>query len=156
MPSDLEALLDDIGHFHQGRAGFLHPRTWDDGVMPLWGFPESHLYRILDAAHGSRRPAKYISGDGFQMNSRAWHEWEWTRGRNLRPDATYETRHRRKIPTDTRDFVYARDGHACLHCGATDRLSLDHIYPHSRGGSDAPDNLQTLCRPCNSRKGSRV
>ena len=30
----------------------------------------------------------------------------------------------------------------------------DHIVPHSRGGSDAPENIQIICRRCNQRKGS--
>ncbi len=55
-----------------------------------------------------------------------------------------------------RDEVYGRDGHACVFCGATEDLSLDHIYPYSLGGPDTLENLQTLCRRCNSSKGARV
>lgn len=60
------------------------------------------------------------------------------------------------IPDEVRQAIYSRDGYRCLHCGATEDLSLDHIYPYSLGGSDDPSNLQTLCRPCNSRKGARI
>jgi 5-methylcytosine-specific restriction endonuclease McrA len=45
---------------------------------------------------------------------------------------------------------------ACVECGATSELSLDHIYPHSLGGEDTIENLRTLCKPCNSRKGASV
>jgi len=65
-------------------------------------------------------------------------------------------RHRRKIPAAVRRDVHERDGFAYLHCGALDGLTLDHIVPWSIGGSDAADNLQTLCQPCNSKKGARV
>lgn len=60
------------------------------------------------------------------------------------------------IPDEVRQMVYTRDGFKCLHCGTSESLSLDHIYPYSLGGSDDPSNLQTLCRPCNSSKGARV
>jgi hypothetical protein len=55
-----------------------------------------------------------------------------------------------------REIVFERDDGRCRHCGVTERLSLDHIYPKSLGGSDELDNLQTLCRSCNSRKGAKV
>lgn len=61
---------------------------------------------------------------------------------------------RRHIPADVRREVMERDGRACLVCGATEDLSLDHIHPYSLGGLDTVDNLRVLCRPCNSRKGA--
>lgn len=63
---------------------------------------------------------------------------------------------RRAIPSMLRAQVYERDGRACVECGSESDLSLDHIWPYSLGGEDTLDNLQTLCRPCNSRKGARV
>lgn len=63
---------------------------------------------------------------------------------------------RRHIPERLRTAVYERDGYACVECGDTERLSLDHIYPYSLGGTDDLDNLQTLCRSCNSTKGAKV
>ena len=62
---------------------------------------------------------------------------------------------RRYIRTAVRRYVLERDKHRCVECGATDRLSLDHIKPFSRGGMHTPSNLRVLCTPCNSRKGAR-
>jgi len=64
--------------------------------------------------------------------------------------------HRAAIPADVRAHVFDRDQRACRRCGATEDLTLDHIHPWSIGGTDTPDNLQVLCRPCNSSKGDRV
>lgn len=42
----------------------------------------------------------------------------------------------------------------CVRCGETKSLTKDHIVPIYSGGSDAIDNLQPLCRPCNSARGA--
>ena len=45
---------------------------------------------------------------------------------------------------------------ACCHRLSKRDLEVDHIVPKSKGGSDEYDNLQLLCRPCNSNKGSKT
>ncbi|MDK8806795.1 HNH endonuclease [Corynebacterium striatum] len=40
----------------------------------------------------------------------------------------------------------------CAHCGAQGKLELDHIRPHSAGGTDSLDNLQWLCTACHQEK----
>lgn len=44
----------------------------------------------------------------------------------------------------------------CSHCGATGKVTLDHIIPISRGGRHSVGNLQSLCLSCNSSKNSRT
>ncbi len=59
----------------------------------------------------------------------------------------------------TRLAIYLRDGLACAYCGASiedgAQLSLDHLIPHSRGGTNASTNLVTSCRRCNCARGNR-
>lgn len=44
-------------------------------------------------------------------------------------------------------------GNKCLCCKRDDvKLSMDHVVPISRGGSNTIDNIQPLCKPCNSKK----
>ena len=50
--------------------------------------------------------------------------------------------------------IYSRDGHKCLKCGSSNNLTLDHIRPVSKGGSNKFHNLQTLCEKCNNEKGA--
>ena len=52
--------------------------------------------------------------------------------------------------------LFERDGKACKQCGCTDLLTIDHVVPLSRGGSNELENLQILCNKCNSRKGAKV
>ena len=49
--------------------------------------------------------------------------------------------------------IFKRDNYACLLCGKKDRLSIDHIVPLSKDGTNRQSNLQTLCEKCNSLKG---
>lgn len=40
----------------------------------------------------------------------------------------------------------------CAWCGETEDLCLDHIKTQATGGGNTRDNLQILCRRCNSIK----
>lgn len=44
----------------------------------------------------------------------------------------------------------------CYLCGAEKSLSVDHLHPVSRGGTDELSNLGWLCIPCNSFKQARL
>lgn len=44
---------------------------------------------------------------------------------------------------------------ACVDCGSVENLSVDHIMPVALGGSHRRENLQPMCRSCNSRKGAK-
>jgi hypothetical protein len=52
--------------------------------------------------------------------------------------------------------ILARDGHACVYCGARPpdvRLVIDHVIPRMFGGTDHPSNLAAACDLCNAGKG---
>ena len=60
--------------------------------------------------------------------------------------------------------VFERDKWKCKSCGvqvqkndiyANDAAEVDHIVPLSKGGVHSYSNVQTLCRSCNGKKGSK-
>ena len=67
-------------------------------------------------------------------------------------DADIITRGRNKatIPPRIRRKVLSRDGHRCRRpgCRHTQFLEIHHVTPRSRGGSNDPANLITLCSGC--------
>lgn len=60
---------------------------------------------------------------------------------------------RNRIPKEIRLAVLSAG--ACLWCQSTKDLTIDHKIPYSKGGPETLDNLQCLCRSCNSKKGAR-
>jgi 5-methylcytosine-specific restriction endonuclease McrA len=49
----------------------------------------------------------------------------------------------------------AQYNYTCLRCGRQEpaiKLTADHIVPISKGGVGTIDNIQPLCRPCNTAK----
>ncbi len=56
----------------------------------------------------------------------------------------------------TRKNVLRRDHFRCQYCGGRESLTLDHVFPKSRGGRDLWENLVAACSSCNARKGCRT
>lgn len=62
------------------------------------------------------------------------------------------TKHGYDVSKELREYIFSRDGNQCLKCGAHEQLTIDHIKPLAKGGDNDSDNLQTLCKRCNSSK----
>ncbi|WP_310474117.1 HNH endonuclease [Sandarakinorhabdus sp.] len=73
-----------------------------------------------------------------------------------KPVADRVTRSKYKLSATKRKRIMERDAYRCCKCGSHLDLSIDHIVPRSAGGSNEDDNLQTLCVPCNVKKGAAV
>lgn len=96
---------------------------------------------------------------------------EWGNGFIHRPDGTAERKPSvvrlkywdSKIPVrggkGSRTSIYQRDKFTCQYCakkfGVKD-LTLDHVFPKSKGGENDPTNLVTACKVCNNRKADRT
>src|SRR5690606_28285985 len=85
-------------------------------------------------------PARHQRGETMTERQKAWTGVNWVR-------------------QSTRLAIYLRDGLACVWCGHAvedgAQLALDHVRPHSKGGTNEPTNLVTACMRCNSSRGDR-
>jgi 5-methylcytosine-specific restriction endonuclease McrA len=68
-----------------------------------------------------------------------------------------------RMPKQTVKFnrrnLFARDSNRCQYCGKhfpTSELSLDHVFPRSRGGDTCWENIVCCCVNCNVKKGGRT
>ena len=85
-------------------------------------------------------------------------------------EVAYKVEHLTNLPTRTdlvglrtnddilKPRLYKIQGGVCLGCEKETRSELmdfDHIIATSRGGQNTDDNIQLLCRDCNSTRGNR-
>ena len=92
---------------------------------------------------------------------------------SLEEDKSYSIHCGRKLPTVirlryyvkvpfrevslTRKNILLRDNNACQYCNYRGSdLSIDHVLPRSRGGTDNWENVTTACLRCNVQKGNRT
>ena len=60
------------------------------------------------------------------------------------------------FPTQIKKAILERDGYRCVYCGRRKEdgveLTVDHITPKDKGGTNTIENGQTLCMQCNLMK----
>lgn len=59
----------------------------------------------------------------------------------------------------SRENIFARDKHICQYCGkefSSKELTLDHVFPKSRGGETSWENIVACCKSCNQYKADRT
>ena len=117
-------------------------------TLRIFGARKKHVEELCAAGLWTDTGTGYEVYTRMDLAGSGLQDQLWDRGQSLE--------RRKTIPLTLRTFVYERDDFACVECGSQEDLSLDHIFPWSMGGTDSPDNLQTLCRSCNSVKGARV
>ena len=77
------------------------------------------------------------------------------------PSVEWMADERAKLSAGLRYIILKRDEFRCRKCGRSQaddnfvRLEVDHIIPVSRWGRTVEDNLETLCRHCNSGKSNK-
>jgi hypothetical protein len=130
----------------------------------------SKLYRLLHRDQNNERKLKWYHNNKekaaeskkryLEQHPNQQREW---RAKNPDKVVVYTENRRARIKgnggTYTLDewkSLCDRYGNKCLRCGRSDvKLTPDHVMPIAKGGSNSIDNIQPLCRSCNSWKNAR-
>jgi hypothetical protein len=142
-PADLDAIAAAVRDVQRARQAFIDQNVagWPLQVL---GYSHIDMAKVV-LAEAVLRAVGYPDDPGHDEIAAI----------AMRAEAA-RAAERRMPPPWLRALIFARDGHVCPECGATERLSIDHIVPFARGGRTIESNLRVLCRPCNSAKGARV
>lgn len=81
---------------------------------------------------------------------------DWRRRHPEKASRTHRIAGQLRRNPELRASIIERDGHRCLACNSRADRVIDHILPVLNGGDNDPSNLQTLCRPRNTRKRGAV
>lgn len=110
-----------------------------DGSIPIdqWKFIRAREIKILTNRASALMQAKDADGKPLYRITES--------GNLARTSPLSKTTRRKVIERDV----------SCVQCGAGKPFEVDHITRYVDGGSNLPDNLQTLCVPCHRRKGGR-
>lgn len=55
-----------------------------------------------------------------------------------------------------RESIKEKWNYQCAYCGSEENLTLDHITPRSKGGSDRLTNVLCACQKCNKSKAHQI
>ena len=128
------------------KRGLLEPKHRDRLGIRVWlylyilGNPE---WTPRDVAIDLDMAIDLVKRQARELASMGYIEWD---------ESFYKHARKVHIPSELRWTVWERDNFTCK-CGSRKFLSVDHIIPESQGGTLELDNLRTLCRSCNSKKG---
>ena len=91
-------------------------------------------------------------------NTRIYRGMRYCRQCRREWDARPNSKDYRRIRKAVRAAVIERDQSTCYICLRRllpSEITLDHVRPCSKGGTNSMGNLRVACRSCNSRKGNR-
>lgn len=82
-------------------------------------------------------------------------------GENLYSPAVIRLNYYVAVPEKELPFsklnILARDNNTCQYCGKQcNDLTLDHVFPKSRGGGYTWENIVAACKECNQKKADRT
>ena len=115
--------------------------------------------RYAQSEKGKTTLKRYRESNAWKISLKRYRESDF--GRLRRKERKYNRKQSGGGQIDLRAWNAKMQtlGHVCQICQKkldSKSVTIDHIFPLSKGGTNKIDNLQPLCMPCNSRKGAKI
>ena len=135
---------------------FSYSRGIEDTMRGEFHRAVRHLCEVIDDY-----PHLWEKGDGCGGYVKRCLEdafFEYNFPRQPEPDYSNRQGNRNRAPMSRTKViaVMKKSDSRCVYCASDEDLQIDHILPHSRGGTNDLNNLQMLCRKCNLSKGAKT
>ena len=131
-----------------------HPRLW------------AKWRKRCRARHGDAMRAAVRSWYALNKERQKQHTYAWKKRHPIRWKRMQQKRlrlRRARLRGLTEHFTQQQwlalkknFNYRCAHCRRRTKLTVDHIIPLSKNGVDTIDNIQPLCKSCNTRKLDRI
>ena len=143
---------------------YASPFTW--GTLPETGISTTDRTELQSLLNNLSAAAAAILPAGVDIKTSTAHSSNAYEQAISQHDKAIAKVHRRRAhlrkaegkytDKEWQELVAKYDG-KCLCCGRGDLpMSVDHVIPLSRGGSNYIDNIQPLCRSCNTKKSTKT
>jgi hypothetical protein len=135
---------------------FSYSRGVEDTMQGEFNRAVRNLCEVIDDY-----PHLWHNGDGYGGYVRmaledAFFEFNFPRPPERSHEEREGRRNRAPISRTKLIAVMKKSDSRCVNCASDVDLQIDHILPHSRGGTNDLSNLQMLCRDCNLSKGAKT
>ncbi len=151
--------------FEKSLDQFGRDKNRSDGLFPYCRLCVNERARVRNAANPepNRARATRWQQENSQRHGQISSAWK-ARNREICVVLCNNYRTRKvenggEFTTEEWRILKELQDHRCMDCGRQEpeiKLTVDHIFPVSLGGSSDISNIQGLCQSCNSRKGAKV
>ena len=112
--------------------------------------------RVRAVARESMAKNRANKPEDERKRKRRYRERHLDKVRAMEREKTYSRRQKMPYSKETAEYMAMLVTLPCTYCGSTDRITIDHIVPLSRGGKHEPEILTPACWTCNCSKGARL
>lgn len=127
------------------------PARFLNRTKPAGWLPPSLMHRVLTIISWAKRLDRYTMLDSFSMELVSFDTQKM-----MNPDIQCQDYQKGTLfGTEVRAYLLHKWDGKCAYCGKEGRLEIEHVHPHSRGGSNSVNNLVVACRSCNEKKGNK-